>query len=384
MTDPTLDPPPDASPEAPDLLEVAAERQRTSDQIILENMAELFVRDDHRLSERERALMESILAKLIHGVEMRVRQDLAKRLEGLETAPRALVVMLANDDVAVARPLLLSSPLLRDPDLIEIVKNRSQEHLLSVALRRPLSTTVAEAIVDYGDEQVIEQLLKNSDAALSRRAFEYLVAESRQVDQFQEPLLERADLPTDLAYRMFWWVSGALRQVILKRYDVDPGMLDDMLQESTRSAMADPPAPTARTEATRLTAALADARALDDRFLIQALRNGRITAVVAALALRCGISQEIARRILFDAGGETLAIACRAIGMDRGSFSTVFLLSRQGRGRGEQPSVLRDILAFFDVASEAKARGVIRYWRADQEYLAAIAAFGDTPSGMQP
>jgi len=175
-----------------------------------------------------------------------------------------------------------------------------------------------------------------------------------------------------------------LLQVILKRYDVDPALLDDMLQESTRSAMATPTAPTARGEAVKLTAALADARVLDDRFIIQALRNGRITAVVAALSLRCGISEVLARRILLDVGGETLAIACRSIGMDRSSFGTVFLLSRQGRSRAEHPSALRNILAFFDAASEQKARGVIRYWRSDQEYLAAIAAFSDTPDRTQP
>jgi uncharacterized protein (DUF2336 family) len=229
-----------------DLMAIAVQRDRHSQRVIFDNITELFIGDDGRLTERERSLMETILDKLIHNVEMRVRQDLAKRLTHLETAPRALLLMLANDEVEVARPVLVNSPLLRDPDLIEIVKHRSQEHLLAVALRRPLSATVTEAIVDRGDEQVLEQLLRNSDASLSRRAFEYLVAESRQVDQFQEPLLERADLPPDLAYRMFWWVSGALRQTILKRFDVDPGMLDDMLVESTRSALADAPTATAR------------------------------------------------------------------------------------------------------------------------------------------
>jgi hypothetical protein len=99
-----------------------------------------------------------------------------------------------------------------------------------------------------------------------------------------------------------------------------------------------------------------------------------VTAFVAALAHRCRITQEVARRILLDPGGETLAIACRAAGIDRSTFSTLFLLSRQGRGRPEHPGILRDILAFYDLSSEQSARGVLRYWRADKEYLAAIAA----------
>jgi uncharacterized protein (DUF2336 family) len=358
----------------PDVMGIAEERQRVSQRVIAEHVVELFISDEGRLTERERSLMEAILTKLIHNVEMQVRQDLAKRLSALETAPRALVLMLANDEIAVARPLLMASPILRDPDLIEIVKHRSQEHLLAVALRRPLSSSVTAAIVDHGDEHVLEQLLKNGDAVLSRRAFEYLVAESRQVDQFQEPLLERDDLPPDLAYRMFWWVSGALRQIILKRFDIDPALLDDMIGESTRSILAEPPTPTAWSAADRLSASLADAHALDDKFLVQALRSGRIAAFVGALARRCRLAPAMARRILLDTGGETLAIACRAINMDRATFSTIYLLSRQSGSRIEHPAVFRNVLGFFDLASEESSRGVLRYWRADREYLAAIAA----------
>ena len=116
--------------------------------------------------------------------------------------------------------ILRSSRLLSDPDLIEIVKHRSQEHLLVIALRAPLSAEVAEAIVDHGDDRVLEQLLKNPDAILSRRALEYLVGESQRVDSFQEPLLSRHDLPGDLAHRMFWWVSAALRKEIGARWFV--------------------------------------------------------------------------------------------------------------------------------------------------------------------
>src|SRR5690606_37276008 len=138
-------------------------------------------------------------------VEMQERRALAARLAQMETAPRELLPLLANDEAEVARPVLRDSRLRSDPDLVEIVKHHSQQHLVGIALRAPLSAEVSEAIVDYGDDRVIELLLKNPDAVLSRRALEYLVAESQRVDSFEEPLLSRHDLPPDLAHRMFWW-----------------------------------------------------------------------------------------------------------------------------------------------------------------------------------
>jgi uncharacterized protein (DUF2336 family) len=360
------------------IVALAQDKSATNRRVIFENISDLFLSSEGRLTDRERALMGDILAKLVREMEMRLRQDLAARLARIDSVPHELVVMLANDEIEVARPVLMQSKVLREPDLIEIVKHRSQEHLLAVALRAPLSSEVADAIVDHGDEKVIEQLLKNSDASLSRRALEYLVAESQQVDKFQQPLLARADLPTELAHRMFWWVSAALRRVILDKFTIDVDMLDDSIDEVTRAAIGDTTGMSIEHQATRLAEGLADSRGLDDRFLVQALRGGKITAFIAGLGFLCRIEPRVARRAVFDAGGESLGIACRAIGIDRSNFATIFLLSRQG-GQPTPPTALRDALRFYDGLTPARAAAVIRYWRADREYLEAIAAM-DQPA----
>lgn len=356
-----------------ELLGLAQRKTQQSRRVVFENINDLFLSAEGRLTDRERALMVDILAKLVHEMEMQVRRALAARLARMETAPRELLLLLANDAAEVARPILRESRLLSDPDLIEIVKHRSQEHLLIVALRAPLSAEVADAIVDRGDEQVIEQLLKNPDAALSRRALEYLVAESQRVDSFQEPLLGRHDLPPELAHRMFWWVSAALRKVIMTRFAVDAAMLDDCLQDSARAAIAE----TTRadeTAAERLVEGLAEANVLDHRFLVQALRGGKLSAFIAGVAKLARIDSRTVRRAIFDPGGEALAVLCRAIGMERNGFGSVFLLSRQGAAPGAVPRQLQDILKFFDAVAPEQARAAVRYWRSDPEYHRAVTA----------
>ena len=185
------------------LLKMAQSQDQSSRRVVFENMVDLFLSAEGRLSDRERALMTGIIGQLLHEMEMRLRRDLAQRLSALEAGPHELIVALANDEIEVAKPLLTSSKVLRDVDLIEVVRHRSSEHQLAVAMRAPLAAEVSQALIDQGDENVIERLLKNRDATLSRRALEYLVAEAQRVGRFQEPVLNRPDLPPELAHRLF-------------------------------------------------------------------------------------------------------------------------------------------------------------------------------------
>ena len=360
-----------------DLMGFAQRKTQQSRRVLFENINDLFLSNDGRLSDRERALMVEILSKLVHEMEMQVRRALAARLAQMDTAPRELLLMLANDEADVARPILRASRLLSDPDLIEIVKHRSQEHLLVIALRAPLSAEVTEAIVDNGDDRVIEQLLKNPDAVLSRRALEYLVGESQRVDSFQEPLLSRHDLPSDLAHRMFWWVSAALRNVILNRFSVDAALLDDALRESAHAAIAETVNARNDTHVGRLIQGLVDANALDHRFLVQALRGGKVSAFVAGFAHMARLDPAIIRRAVFDPGGESLAVIAKATGADRNLFASLYLLSRQGGSPVTAPKQLQELLKFFDAMTPEQARTAVRFWRADGEYLKAIAAIDE-------
>jgi uncharacterized protein (DUF2336 family) len=341
------------------LVDVAHARMASGRKIIFENISDLFLSDEGRLSDRERALMGDIIGKLVVDMETRVREQLAQRLAKVENVPHDLVAMLANDQIDVARPLLTNSPLLRDADLVEVVRHRSQEHQLAVAMRGPLSAEVSEAIVDRGDEQVIEELLRNEDATLSRRALEYLVAESQRVDRYQEPLLQRSELPPDLAHRMFWWVSAALRKGIMDRFSVDPSMLDDAIQDAANAAIAKQPVGTPHDSASRLVEGLAEARQLDERFLVQALRGGKVAAFIAAFGYLCKVEPRMARRIVHDRSGESMAIACRAIGVERSNFASLFMLSRHGGG-AMSPATLRDILKFYDGLTAQRARVALR------------------------
>ena len=170
---------------------------------------------------RERELATDIVRRLVKEAESTVRRALADRLAREARAPRDLVLALANDEIGVARPILLNCELLADSDLIEIIHQRTLQHQLAVAMRRQVSETVSAALVSTANAEVMRVLVENPNARIARRTYDILVDQSRSMEALQAPLIRRQDLDPELASRMYTWVSAALRREIVVTFDVD-------------------------------------------------------------------------------------------------------------------------------------------------------------------
>lgn len=338
-------------------------------------IGDLFHDRNDVLSAQERALMLDILEKLMRDVARDVRRRLALRLADAPGLPRELAVLLANDEIDVATPILMRSTALQDVDLIEVIRHRSRQHILAVAMRRDVSSNVSDALVESGDRDVIRTLLENQDAQISRITLAYLVEQSKSVDEFQEPLVRRRDLPAELAKRMVYWVAAALRQALVERFEIDVNLLDDRLEpvarEEAEAAAAEAETDTA---AAVLSRALGDARTLTPRLLLQTLRKGEIQLFEAMFAEMCGLRLKLVNRIVYEPGGQGLAVAARGIGLNREEYATIFLLTRRARAGqgGFAPAELGRALEFFDRLTHAAAETMLNRWRRDPDYLFAI------------
>lgn len=375
---------PDGEVQLESLMRLAQEKTSAGRAALVSSLTDLFDGSRDTLGERERALMGEILRHLVHEVEMSVRRTLADRLADRRDVSPDLIVALANDAIEVAHPILLRSPLLRDGELIEIVRHRTLEHRLSVAMRDRVGEDLTAALVEAGEEEVVTTLLGNAGARFSDETYAKLVEDSRTVQAYQEPLVHRDDLNPALAKRMYWWVSAALRSHILEHYRIDPTVLDDSIEAavgalSTGSAEREP----LESERLRQNAdALADGE-ITARHLVQILREGRISLFEMLFARRCGLRARLIRRFLYEPGGEALAIACRAVAIDKPVFASIFLLSRQARPGDKQvdPAELVKVLEFFD-GIDAKAAGrMLRRWQRDPDYLNAIRLLDDGATG---
>ncbi|MEE9139808.1 MAG: DUF2336 domain-containing protein [Alphaproteobacteria bacterium] len=382
---PSLDPPRSASAgtrrsradpsEVDELLALARDKSAASRTRLVAMVSDLFFGKQDVLSERERALMSDILRQLIHDVEMTVRRALAERLSTQPNAPRELIIALANDEIEVAHPILTKSTVLHDPELIEIIAHRTLQHQLAIAMREEVSETVSDALVETESDDVITTLIQNPNARISHTTLEYLVEQSRLLDGYQRPLLGRSDLGADLAKKMYWWVSAALRQHILNNFDVDPTELDDSLETTVRDAVQEVTNyDAAKTKPFELANRLKEAEAITPRLLIQVLRQGEISLFEALFVQFTEIRLNLARRLLYEPGGEGLAVACKASDIGKPDFASIFLLSRKARPGDKvvDPAELSRVLAFFDRIKAEAADAVLRRWRRDEAYLNSI------------
>src|SRR5262249_34023106 len=207
------------------------------------------------------------------------RRARGERRAAAATAQHEVAVAQANDEIEVAAPILLKSAALRDVELIEIIRHRSLEHQLTIAMRRAVSEPVAEALVETGSVDVIKTLLENGSARIAEATMAYLVDQSKTVDSFQEPILRRHDLSAKLAHKMYYWVSAALRQHIIENYEVQIDRLDDTIEAVAKQTVAelrfngDTPSPEAPVELARR---LAEANKITTQLLLQSLRQGEV------------------------------------------------------------------------------------------------------------
>ncbi|MEI9993432.1 MAG: DUF2336 domain-containing protein [Rhizomicrobium sp.] len=316
------------------LAQLAVNPQGTSREEIYLAVASLYRIQGTGLNQRERALMHDILRRLTRDVEMAIRIALAERLADDTMAPHELILLLADDKIEVARPLLLRSPLLTDADFLELITAGSEAHHEAVATRPHIGEPVSDALAKSNAESVLVALVRNATAKISSLTFETLVEKSRDIAGLQEPLTHRSDLPPVLATRMCEWVTDALKTYIAKNYRIAPEKLSAAMNEATIVVTREPPPP--RTppaeSAQKLIEKLACSGQLKAGFLLRVLHQGQLDLFDLALAKLVALPLPELRLKFYDGGPRAVALACRGVGIDRCVFSTVFNLSRQSRG----------------------------------------------------
>jgi uncharacterized protein (DUF2336 family) len=365
--------------ETQQLFDLARDKSVAAREALTATVTDLFFARGDVLTDRERSLMGEILRQLINDIESSVRRALAEKLAHHKDAPRDLILALANDEIVVAQSILMHSDVLRDEELIEIIHHRTLEHQLAVALRKSLNETVSEALVEAGNVDVITALLGNHDARISRETMAYIVEQSQRVDSYQNPLLRRPDLDPNLARRMYWWVSAALRRHILDNFPVKPSEFDDVLEAATGELAQAPAEPPPR-RSDQLVDSLAQIETITPHLLVETLRHGEIALFEAMLAKLTNIRPLLIRRLLFERGGEALAIACRVINIETQTFASIYLLSRKARPNEPPPprGEIARILGFYETMSVDAAAQVVSTWRRSGDFVKAVRQIDKT------
>ncbi|NWH09225.1 MAG: DUF2336 domain-containing protein [Alphaproteobacteria bacterium] len=351
------------------LIELAREPSSDKRRELLRDLTDLFIAEEDQYTSQESEHFGAIMGKVAVDMDLAVRQRLADKLADAKAAPHQLIMQLAQDAIEVAKPILMRSLALQEEDLVTLAKSRGQDHLKVISTRPHVPEAVTDILVARGDDSVLEALVSNDTARISRQGMERVVVRAERNPRLHAPVSARKDLPPDLLNEMYFFVSSSLKKAILERMaNIDPKEIDKALSQSgLRAVEGALPASTGLSPAEKYILQKSRDKQLNEALLLQLLRSRQTAEFLLGFARLTELDPKTAQRVLSDHTAESLAIACKASRFDRSTFSTFVLLANPTRTRTAQET--SDLLALYDKVPAESAQRVMRFWKVRRQAL---------------
>ena len=293
---------------------------------IFGEVTDLFLSNVGRLGDSQIAAVDGVLAHLIARVEAATVIQLSEALATINRAPVQTIRKLAfHEQPQVAAPVLRSSSCLSEADLLEIVKSRSQQHLLAICDRKMLNEALTDALMRFGDVNVSNALARNTGARFSECGYATLVGRAEKDENLAEKLGVRLDIPGSLLRELIGKVADVVRARFLT---ASRPVVRDKTKNSAAAAAGQSGA--ARkvidyTAAQNEVVVLNRTGKLGDSIVNRFAVRGEYTHVVAALALKADVKVEAIEPLLEPDRVYGLIVACKAA---RLTWSTTTMIVR--------------------------------------------------------
>ena len=362
----------DASP-LQDLIALAQEPSSGRRRELLRRVTDIFLDQPPGRPPAEARAFDGLLCTLSQEVEVDIRAELAGRFAASSSAPTALAARLARDCIEVALPILSNANLLNEADLLDVARTHGQAHLRAVSARPGLTEAVSDVIVERGDDETLGVLVRNDQAALSRRASETVMERAAANAELQAAVTGRASFPLDLLNEMYLVVEARLRERIRARNEAaDPGALEAALTLARRRIAARAaPAAIDFTEAEGDVDRLVARHRLDGPALLAYLREGRRSHFAAGLAKLAEVEPSTVLMLVERSDFDAMAIVCKAADLDKSMFLTFAVITYGGRDAMSRASVYAKLYAELP---RDTAQRTLRFWRIRCESGEAAAA----------
>lgn len=339
---------------------------------LAKRLADVICIPESQLTPQERHMAGDVLVEMLRAADIELREGVAKRLVMLNEAPRTILMILAKDDIRVARHVLEKTKSLTDSDLIQIARKVSGAHRKVMAQRRNISDAVVDVIVEFLEEDVVETLLANKSAHFSETAIQRILTMSRSHAPYVKLLASRVELRPSHGLTMFWWAEGLLRKKILKRFSVARTVLQQSCTDLYPRAAADGWSDPAVRKALQFIERRQRNRAAIERSKYEnleqaidiAAETGLTRDLTQEISYMAGIKPATGAQILMDKSGEAIAILCKAPGLKR-EYITKFWKALKRPTLDIDESVHPDlarVISVYDEISTDKAQTVLRYW----------------------
>ncbi len=344
------------------MVKLAKDKSSEGRAVLAQTVSRFFERS---LTPQEKTLASGILFSLIKQAERDLREALSERLAVSENVPHDLILFLANDEISVAAATLRNSPVLTDADLMGVIASKSAGYWQAIACRENISAEVADTLIGTGDTQTVLNLIDNPRISFSKSSMKKIVRFSIRDEDVQAPLLRRPELDGELATDLYLCVSHSMRKMITERFMVSPSIIDRAMEALVSELASSARGIYSFTEDMLILAWRFQERGdISQDLLIKTLRRGQYAFFIALFAAKLRLSPDVGTRIVLKEGGKPLALACKAAGIMKPEFATVFLLSR-GIRTGDKVIDQRELalaLKEYDLVKMSGIFDTLRSW----------------------
>ncbi len=278
----------------------------------LRRATDLFLSEAARLTESQIAVFDDVLIHLIKKIETKAKAELSLCLAPLDKAPIELIRQLARDDeITVAEPVLAQSTRLTNNDLIEVAKNKSQQHLLAITGRSKLEEPVTDVLVSRGNRDVKYKLAGNTGARFSETGFTSLVNSAENDESLTERIGLRIDLPPRLLRPLLLKATAAVRARLVAVAPAETrDVIQQMLSEISKEVYLEIAPPRDFGHALETINSMQKQGTLNEATLLAFANARSYEETVAALGALCSTSVEFIEPLITSTDG--LLVVCKA------------------------------------------------------------------------
>jgi len=315
------------------------------------------------ISNKERDLVAEVLISLMKQAELDLRQTLSEKLAMMDDVPVRLLLHIAHDEISVAAPVLKKSLDLGDFDLLYIIKSQSAEYWREIAQRQDMGDSVIDALADSKDITTAINLADNNDIVLTKNAINNISSMVRDDENVALALFRRDEVPETVRAALYRYVSNELKVVIEQEY----GSLAPKINSGLRDAMVDLVGNEFRSEAPNVAMVHAAQRfmkagKLTSKMMIKTLKHGQLLPFIAQFAVFSKMSTQKVQEMLMQPCGQGLALSCKAMGIGKNEFISLFLLVQKNMNLEKSTSHndVNEAMMYYDRVKEKVAQRILR------------------------
>ena len=329
-------------------------------------IAELFFEGAASLGPKHVAFFDGILTKLVPRTDVLVRADIADRLAPFANAPRNLVCQLALDDeIVIAGPLLRCSPVIDESVLVEIAREKSQEHLLAMTERPTLSTGLTDVIVRRGDQEVLRATAGNAGAAFSPSGFSTLITRARHDGLLTLTMGQRDDLSDENLKELLAGSIDAIRRRLLETAKPARQAAIKRAMSSSSSLMLPFEGRRDFDPAQRAVRSLHADGNLTESALLLFAKAYKYEESIATLSAMSGVKIATLDRLISGDRYDPILIVSKVIGLEWATVRALILL-RIGPDRAASQADIEGARVNFARLMPSTAERVVTFWKTRQ------------------